>query len=380
MPRFANMLRKGMLERGHTVEILTPQSYFYQLKAPAGIKKWLGYIDQYLIFPAQVKKKLHQYPAETLFVFADQALGPWIPLVKDRPHVVHCHDFLAQRSALGVIPENPTSWTGRQYQAFIRRGYQQAKNFISVSKKTKADLESFLTSSPSLSEVVYNGMNRSFAPIPTAEARAVLTQQTGIMLRNGYLLHVGGNQWYKNRIGVLELYNAWRSISKLRLPLLLIGEHASEVLVKAHSASPYHKDIYLLSGIDDMMVRKAYAGASLFLFPSLAEGFGWPIAEAMACGCPVITTGEAPMTEVAGGAAFLIPKKTNENTTDWAANGAAVIEQVVQLKDDTRAAIIAKGLDNVRRFNPVTALDAIEALYTQILKTSMLPESLPVEA
>src|SRR5690348_5527580 len=83
MPRFTNMLQKGMQERGHTVEIWAPQPHFYQLKVPTSLKKWLGYIDQYILFPKQVKRRLKECPAETLFVFADQALGPWIPLVKD---------------------------------------------------------------------------------------------------------------------------------------------------------------------------------------------------------------------------------------------------------------------------------------------------------
>ena len=373
MPRFVNMLRQGMQARGHTVEVLTPEPYFHRLKAPASVRKWLGYLDQYLVFPAQVKRKLQQYPANTLFVFADQALGPWMPLVKDRPHVVHCHDFLAQRSAQGIIPENITSWTGRQYQAFIRSGYRQAKNFISVSQRTKKDLEAFLETPPLLSEVVYNGMNNNFSPVSPADARTALIKQTGLALNDGYLLHVGGNQWYKNRVGVIELYNAWRNSSKMALPLLLIGEPANEVLLNAHHASPYRHNIHLLSGIDDATVRMAYSGASLFLFPSLAEGFGWPIAEAMACGCPVITTNEAPMTEVAGDAALLIPKKTKNNAAKWAAESATIIESLIQLPDKDHAAIISKGFTNVKRFDTGTALDRIEAIYNQVMQVNNSP-------
>ena len=62
----------------------------------------------------------------------------------------------------------------------------------------------------------------------------------------------------------------------------------------------------------DDLVKMAYVGASLFLFPSLAEGFGWPIAEAMASGCPVITTNKRPMTEVTKGTGRLIEKMPKE--------------------------------------------------------------------
>jgi glycosyltransferase involved in cell wall biosynthesis len=370
MPRFANMLQKGMQERGHTVELWMPEPQFYNLKAPASLKKWLGYIDQYLLFPKEVKRRLEAYPANTLFVFADHALGPWIPLIKDRPHIVHCHDFLAQRSALGEVQEKPTGWSGRQYQAFIRTGYQQAKNFISVSQKTREDLGAFLTNTPSLSEVVYNGMNRSFSTQSSTAARTIIEKQTGIQVSNGYLLHVGGNQWYKNRVGVIELYNAWRNSSQLQLPLLLIGAKANEALLTAYRESPFNKDIHLLSGMNDATVRAAYAGASLFLFPSLAEGFGWPIAEAMACGCPVITTDEAPMTEVAGKAGFFIPRKTKENAAEWAKEGAQVMETVLQLSESAREAVIKRGLENVKRFDAEEALDRIEAIYQQVLQAN----------
>jgi glycosyltransferase involved in cell wall biosynthesis len=80
-------------------------------------------------------------------------------------------------------------------------------------------------------------------------------------------------------------------------------------LTKSLESSPYKADIHWLSGIDDEHVAHAYSGAAVFLFPSLGEGFGWPIAEAMASGCPVVTTDEAPMTEVAGEAGFLIPRR-----------------------------------------------------------------------
>ncbi|RYG05706.1 MAG: glycosyltransferase family 1 protein, partial [Chitinophagaceae bacterium] len=197
MPRFSNMLEEGMKARGHEVRVWNPSLYLYKL--PVGkLKKWLGYIDQYLIFPLVAGSRIRKSPSDTLYVVTDQALGPYVPLVADKPHVIHCHDFLAQRSALGEIAENPTSITGQKYQSMIRRGYSKGKNFITVSEKTKADLEEFLGKQPALSEVVYNGINESFTALPVASSRATFGKQVGLDLKSGYLLHVGGNQWYKN--------------------------------------------------------------------------------------------------------------------------------------------------------------------------------------
>ncbi len=371
MPRFAQMLAEGMAARGHTVAVWAPEAVFSRLPAPGALRKWLGYLDQYAAFPAQVRRRLRACPPDTLFVFTDHALGPWVPLVAGRPHAVHCHDFLAQRSALGEIPENPTGWTGRRYQALIRRGYAQGRNFISVSRSTEADLRRFLPTPPVRSEVVYNGLNQNFTPQDPVTARARLVRQTGLPLANGYLLHVGGNQWYKNRQGVLALYNAWRARSARAWPLLFVGQAPDAALAAAHAAGPYRADVYFLAHADDELVRLAYAGAQAFLFPSLAEGFGWPIAEAMASGCPVVTTAEAPMTEVAGTAGFLVPRRpiADGPAAAWAAEAARTVEQVAALAPPVRAEAVAAGLANARRFEAARSLDRIEIIYQDIVRS-----------
>ncbi len=370
MPRFTKMLADGMEKREHKVELWSPKPQFYNLPFPKAFKKWLGYLDQYLMFPAQIRKRLKVTKKDTLFVLTDHALGPWMSLIADKAHVIHCHDFLAQQSALNLIPENLTSWTGKQYQAYIRKGYSKGKNFISVSKKTQQDLHSFINPLTIQSTVVYNGLNQQFEAKDPEVARTIITQKTGADLKNGYLLHIGGNQWYKNRLGVIEIYNAWCDISKTPLPLLLIGEAPDEKLNDKINQSNYKSTIYSFSNIEDSLINAAYSGAAVFLFPSLAEGFGWPIAEAMACACPVITTNEAPMTEVAGDAGFLIPKQPNDNINAmvWAQNAAKIVEEIVSLSPTERFNIVNTGIENAKRFNVDYALDKIENIYQSILQ------------
>ncbi|MBK1817136.1 glycosyltransferase family 4 protein [Luteolibacter yonseiensis] len=369
MPRFAAMLQSGMVERGHDVEVWTSEKFFLKIPVPAPLRKWVGYLDQYLVFPLQIRNRLGKSSRDTLFVFADQALGPWVPVVSGRPHVIHCHDFLAQRSALGEIPENPTGRTGKWYQAYIRQGFRQGRNFISVSEKTRSDLNRFVNGGVERSEMVYNGLNQEFGLVDPSYARTELRKLTSIDLDGGYLLHVGGNQWYKNRIGVIEIYNAWRAGTNPGLPLLMIGPKASGDLQAMRDASPFRDDIHLLAGLDDVAVRLAYAGSAAFIFPSLAEGFGWPIAEAMASGCPVLTTDEAPMTEVAGEAAFLIPRRPQDEsqTATWAARSADVLQKLVSLSDDERKNVVTRGIANAKRFDSAAALDQIARIYSSVL-------------
>jgi glycosyltransferase involved in cell wall biosynthesis len=378
MPRFSNMLEEGMKARGHSVEVWNPSLYLYTL--PVGkMKKWLGYIDQYLVFPLVASARIRNSPSDTLFVVTDHALGPYVPLVANKNHVIHCHDFLAQRSALGEIAENPTSLTGRKYQSFIRKGYSKGKNFISVSEKTRTDLKEFLGRQPELSEVVYNGINETFTPLPVVSSRATFGKQVGLDLSAGYLLHVGGNQWYKNRAGIISLYDKWKVRYQTALPLLLVGEAPSAEVLDAYETSAYKHDIHFLTKVSDKSICMAYAGAAAFLFPSLAEGFGWPIAEAMASGTLVLTTNEAPMTEVAGDAAFLIERMPMDKSLreSWATDSAAVLQNCLNLSEQDREKAIEKGFKNVARFDLEIALNEIESIYKAILVPSSNLISLP---
>ncbi len=358
-----------MRSRGHQVNLWSPLPFFSKLPFKGKYHKWLGYIDQYIVFPSRIKKKLRNIPPDTLFVFSDHALGPWVPMVKNFPHVIHCHDFLAQRSALDQIPENKLGWTGKTYQRFIRKGYLQGKYFISISKKTKHDLHQFLIAEPLKSEMVYNGLNQKFNHVSAIDARIWITKNAGIYLDNGFIIHVGGNQFYKNRMGVIEIYDQWRLMSDKTFPLLLIGEAPETNLKRRHYESPFKDSIHFLTDKNDQFVRVAYSGAQLMLYPSIAEGFGWPIAEAMASGCPVITTNEAPMNEVAGQAAFFIPIKPKfpDEIIKWAKNAGGVLEEILNFTSEKRADIISRGIENTKRFDPQIMLDEIELIYKEIV-------------
>jgi glycosyltransferase involved in cell wall biosynthesis len=181
-------------------------------------------------------------------------------------------------------------------------------------------------------------------------------------------MHVGGNQYYKNRIGVIEIYDTWRSIYNGNLPLVLIGEEPSEELRVACQKSKFKKDIHFITDLSDNYINSAYSGASCLLFPSLDEGFGWPIIEAMASGCLVITTDKAPMNEVGGMASFYIDKKpTNASQIEkWRENAANILEKVLSLNDFQRNQSIEKSIKQSRKFTKEYALNAIETMYNEI--------------
>ena len=141
------------------------------------------------------------------------------------------------------------------------------------------------------------------------------------------------------------------------VPLILAGKPISfdiADLIKAHSYLP----IYQVIQPSSRQLQSLYSLASLLLFPSHHEGFGWPILEAMACGCPVVTTERPPMTEVAGSAGFYI------DSTNHLQSAQFIIE--------TLAANPCKSVhwnraaaDNLLRFSP----EAFNHFYLNLIST-----------
>lgn len=374
MKKYADLLSNGMRSRNHKVEICAPTPFFYRIPLTGIIKKWLGYIDSFIIFPIRMRFKLRNYPANSLFVFTDQALGMWVSLIAHKPHVIHCHDFLALKSALDKNQENKVSLTGKIYQRLIRNGFSNAQNFISISQNTRRDLHKYLLNVPASSHVVYNQLSTKFRPENKFLARhkleVYLGNNTSIFLKDGYILHVGANVWYKNKRGLLEIYNAWRQEYDTCTPLVMVGELDADLRNWINDKF-WKDDLYFLENITESLLVSIYSGASVFLFPSLAEGFGWPIAEAMACKCPVITTGEGPMTEVGGKAAFYIPKRpvNISEVASWAQHCAVTLQDVLQKDKKKMEKVLNAGLAQIEKFHSTVFLDQTEKIYHKILET-----------
>lgn len=160
--------------------------------------------------------------------------------------------------------------------------------------------------------VVPNGLNYPYRRRGEAEARAALAglaERIGLPAaylsgaEGGFLFHVGGTQWYKNRRGVMEIYAALRGLLSPTPRLVMAGKPFTAEEAGCRDTLGLGEEMRHVGGVSEAELEALYSLAEGLLFPSLAEGFGWPIAEAQACGCAVFTTGRAPMTEVGGEAA-----------------------------------------------------------------------------
>jgi glycosyltransferase involved in cell wall biosynthesis len=371
MPRFTRMLQSAYRARGYSVEVWSPKARVFNWFPRGRWSKWAGYVDQYVLFPISVRQALKRVSSDTLFVFCDQALGPWVPLVKHRPHIVHAHDLLALRSALGEIPENPTALSGRIYQRYIRRGYRQARHFISISYKTRDDLHRYGGVSAATSEVIYNGLNFPYEPMESGEAQRVLRAAGLPVQPQGMLLHVGGSQWYKNRTGLISLYASYATQCADPLPLWCVGPAPDAKLRWAMRQVPVKGKVLFFQKLDNHTLQAAYSHARAFLFPSLAEGFGWPLIEAQACGCPVITTDEPPMNEIAGSDARYLPRlRIGDDVGAWAAHGASVLCEVLAASESEKKQGAERRRAWMKRFSAEAAIESYLAVYQRVGGTS----------
>ncbi len=378
---FAKSLAVGFRARGHSVEVVQPQPRLHRWTAPRASAKWAGYLDQYLLFPFELRARLREDPADTLYVVCDQALGPWVAQLTRRPHVVHCHDLLALRSALGEVPQNPTSFTGRLYQRYIRRGFRQARHFIAISENSRAELHRVGGVEPITSEVVYNGLNHPYRRRDRDTVQRVLGAAGLTADARGYLLHVGGGQWYKNTAGVIHLYasHAIRAVRNGKTPqaLWMVSPPPGEAVRVAMAELPAQAEVRFFSGLGNQTLEALYSGASALLFPSHAEGFGWPILEALACGCPVITTAEAPMTEVGGEAASYVARlQIHDDVKDWANAAADVLDEVLRRSPAELEVWRASAQGWTKRFAAEAAIDGYLSIYQRVLALETKPTRL----
>ena len=304
-----SLLQRELSARGYAVGIAAPKPVFGGTGRRGALAKWLGYLDKYLLFPWHLRKAANGWDWVHICDHSNAVYLPYLP--QDRSSIT-CHDLLAIEAAAGRHPVadvgRRVGWTGRVQQRWIAGHLLRAQRVVCISHSTARSLKALGATGEST--VIHNPLSRPFSPRPQAEVERCRAQ-AGLLPQERYLLHVGGNLWYKNRVGVLRIFAALRAQSGFGdLRLVLAGHPWTAEMRAAARAAGLNDDSAagpVLTWVDpaDRDVEALYTGAELFLFPSLQEGFGWPILEAQSCGRPVATTDRDPMCEIAGGAAIL---------------------------------------------------------------------------
>lgn len=338
MQRFARMLYDGLNEVGIDATLLRPDPIVGRLKAgETGLGKWLGYIDRFLIFPFILRRRV---PGADVVHICDHGNAVYVPLLGDAPHVVTCHDLLGARVARGEIDGSRATWPGRRLAEAMLKGLARAQYVACDSEATRNDLSRLVPHrSLTRTAVIEIGLYYPYRPLDRSAARSRL-YTLGIPA-GPFLLHVGGNQWYKNRLGVLKIFDELRRHAEFTTHrLVLAGKPWTHEMRRF--VFDYGLQGWALERVEvaDEDLCALYSTAEALIFPSLEEGFGWPIIEAQACGCPVFASGRPAMTEVGGDAAvYFDPTRVSESA------------ELIRRHWPERTERSRRGLDNARRFN-----------------------------
>jgi glycosyltransferase involved in cell wall biosynthesis len=259
-----------------------------------------------------------------------------LPLVHPSRSVVTVHD-------LGYIhyPEAHTRWDRWYLQWSTSYNVHHARRVIADSQATKGDLIKYCSAAPDEIHVIYPGYDRAFAPVRDPSRLAAVRERYG--LTNAYAIHVGTLQPRKN---LSTLLNAFAVVAQQRaeLHLALVGKKGwlYEPLYAQAQRLGLQQRVHFIGYVPREDLPALLTAARVFLLPSLYEGFGLPVLEAMACETPVICSNVSSLPEVAGDAAILLDPR---DTSAW----AEALERLLG-DESLRATLAERGLRQVTRF------------------------------
>jgi glycosyltransferase involved in cell wall biosynthesis len=356
MQRFATMMFRGLTAEGVAAELIQPQPFLGRIVvAGPFVAKWLGYLDKFLFFPRQLRRKLAA--GFDLVHICDHSNAMYCAHVGERPAIVTCHDLLAVRGALGEETGCPASATGKYLQHWIVSGLRQASAVACASSATLRDAERVVgqrNGRPQLL-LIHHGINYPYRKQSVDRAHALLSQIEGLDRSRPFALHVGSNLRMKNREGVLRIFaltkDGWDG------QMVIAGQKLTPELRSLAEQLGLRERVVEVAGPDNELLEALYSTALVLLYPSRFEGFGWPIIEAQACGCPVICSDHEPMSEVGGNAALTV------DVDDEPAMARALLRMTDPAK---RAFWSEKSLSNAERFRAKEMIARYIELYRSL--------------
>lgn len=358
MARFAQQLHQGFLDAKIQSELMLPPVLAGALGAsPRGLGKWIGYLDKYLLAPQAIRKRIRDYQPSIVHI-CDHSNAHYVPYIKCHPHLVTCHDLFAIRSAQGKVKQNPTRWSGRQQQSLILAGLSQSRCIVSVSEATANELNQLLdTTSRQTQSVIPNALDSHFIE----EAHKPLQESPRPV---PYLFHVGGEKWYKNRVATLKVFARLATVIPA-LELRYLGPPFTQEQLQESNCEHFRERIQQLPPASDDALRAHYQGAVALVFPSICEGFGWPILEAQACGTPVICSATEPMRSLNSSPHNCI--QGSPETHEWHQIAAKRIQELTTRPPEqtNQDSISAKAF--AAQFTNTNSVAAYLEIYTKLL-------------
>ncbi len=267
-----------------------------------------------------------------------------VPTSKGCKKVVTFHDLSFVR-----YPEF-FSLKRRLWHKFInpRKLAQEADRIIAVSESTKQDLVELYKIKPEKINIVYSGIGKKFK-VKSSKLKVQKIKKK-YRLPDKFILFLGTIEPRKNLIGLIRAYELLRGkthkLTNSQIHKLIIAGTKGwlyEDIFKIARQSKYSKDIIFTGFIEDEDKPYLYNLASLFVYPSFYEGFGFPPLEAMACGLPTITSNVSSLPEIVGDAGIMVdPYKPGE---------LALAMEMILSDGELRQRLSEKGIEQAKKFS-----------------------------
>jgi glycosyltransferase involved in cell wall biosynthesis len=278
-----------------------------------------------------------------------------LPLVRPCPAVATIHDVIYL-----ACPQDLPSRTGRlYYRAMMHACSRMATRIITDSEHSKTEIVRYLRADPAKIDVIYPGVDPAFHPITDAARHQAVRSKYGIA--GDYILCVGIYKPRKNHAGLLRAFQLLRQRNQ-RAQLVVAGPMAEgeATLRRLARELGIGDDVVFTGFVEDDELRVLYSAARVYVCPSLYEGFGFTVLEAMACGAPVVCSQSTSLPEVGGKAALYFDPHKPE---DMASQSLCVFTD-----HSLRDSLIEQGRQNVQRFRWADTATQTLAVYRQALQ------------
>jgi len=231
----------------------------------------------------------------------------------------------------------------------------RSNRILTVSEASKRDILKYFRVPPGKIDVIYNAIDERFNEPPTDEEIARVRER--YQLNDPFVLYAGNIKPHKNLERLIEAFHMLRKGPLEHVKLLIIGDEISKYATLRRAVHKYklHKHVRFFGFVPDKTLAALYRLASVFVFPSLYEGFGLPPLEAMASGTPVVTSNVSSLPEVVGDAALLIDPYQPEAIAD--AMRRVLLEPA--LRDELRR----RGLLRVQEFSWERSIRRVREIY-----------------
>jgi len=237
---------------------------------------------------------------------------------------------------------------------------KKTRKIITVSEFSKKEILEFYRIADEKIEVVYNGVSENFRPVD-AQNRDIILKKYGIT--RPYILSVSNIQPRKNLSRLVKAFlSLLKNNEKFPYDLVIVGKKLwlyNEIFNEIRNTH-FKERIILTDYVSEKDLVFLYNYADVFIYPSLYEGFGLPVIEAMACGCPVITSNVSSLPEVVGKAGILVDPYSVEEI-------AKAIYNVIKNKD-LREVLKIEGIKQSRKFSWKITAEKTLKVYEEILQ------------